>query len=113
MIQSTLSRLAESRAPLHLLQGATQLREHFTIELVDAGPDGLPRLGLTTKDTDGRRILIGVDPDTSYIRTLVMHELNGNVTSIGFADITANSDLPDTLFQCDMPSNVEVIEDLP
>lgn len=118
VIQATLSRLAESRAPLLLLQGATRLREHFDLEPVQHGDalenDGLQRLSLRSKGTTStRRIVIGVDPHTHYIRTLVMHEPNGNVTTIHFSNITANSNLPDSLFQCDMPADVEIIQDLP
>ncbi len=121
VIQATLSRLAESRAPLLLLQGATQLREHFELETVQPGdvPDNnnLQRLALLPKE-DGeihstRRIVIGVDSQTHYIRTVVMHEPNGNITTIHFSNITANSKLPDSLFQCDMPADVEIIQDLP
>ena len=118
VIQATLSRLAESRAPLLLLQGATRLREHFELEPVQPGDaldnDGLQRLSLRPKGaTSKRRIVIGVDPHTHYIRTVVMHEPNGNVTTIHFSNITANSNLPDSLFQCDMPTDVEIIQDLP
>ncbi len=121
VIQATLSRLAESRAPLLLLQGATRLREHFELEPVQHGDaldnDGLQRLGLRPKEDRGaeskRRIVIGVDSKNHYIQTLVMHEPNGNVTTIHFSNITANSNLPDSLFQCDMPADVEIIQDLP
>ena len=121
VIQATLSRLAESRAPLHLLQGATRLREHFELEAVQPGEvpgnDKLQRLGLRSKEDGGaeskRRIVIGVDSKIHYIRTLVMHEPNGNVTTIRFSNITANANLPDSLFQCDMPVDVEIIQDLP
>ena len=121
VIQATLSRLAESRAPLHLLQGATRLREHFELEPVQPGDaldnDGLQRLGLRPKGDGGteskRRIVIGVDSQNHYIRSLVMHEPNGNVTTIHFSNITVNLNLPDSLFQCDMPADVEIIQDLP
>lgn len=121
VIQATLSRLAESRASLHLLQGATRLREHFELETVQSGDapdnDRLQWLGLRPKEDGGtdskRRIVIGVDSQTHYIRTLVMREPNGNVTTIHFSNITANSKLPDSLFQCDMPADVEIIQDLP
>ena len=122
VIQSTLSQLSESRAPLHLLQGATRLREHFELELVTRdgrpGSGALQRLGLRPKGkepeaTSTRRIVIDIDPKTHYIQTLVMHEANGNMTTIHFSNITANSNLPDSLFQCDMPPDVEVIHGLP
>ncbi len=121
VIQATLSRLAESRAPLHLLQGATRLREHFELEQVEPGDaqdnDRLQWLGLRPKEDGGvesrRRIVIGVDSKNHYIRTVGMHELNGNVTTIHFSNITANSNLPDSLFHCDMPTDVEIIQDLP
>ena len=121
VIQATLSRLAESRAPLHLLQGATRLREHFELEPIQPGnapgDDTFHWLGLRPKGdertTAQRRIVIGVDAQTHYIRTLVMHEPNGNLTTIHFSNVTANSNLPNSLFQCDMPANVEIIQDLP
>ena len=121
VIQATLSRLAGSRTPLHLLQGATRLREHFELEPIERmeGPsdDGFQWLGLRPKEDGGveskRHIVIGVDSQTHYIRTVVMHEPNGNVTTIHFSNVTANSKLPDSLFQCDMPADVEIIQDLP
>ena len=121
VIQATLSRLAESRAPLHLLRGATRLREHFELEPVHGGDaigdDGLQRLGLRPKKDSGtgskRRIVIGVDSKNHYIRALVMHEANGNVTMIHLSNVTANSNLQDSLFRCEMPAGVEVIQGLP
>ncbi len=120
MIQSTLSQLEESRAPLHLLQGATQLREYFSLESVQwnvSSNGGLHLLSLRLKK-DGRvdserSIVIGVDRQNYYIQTLVMYEPNGNVTTIHFSNVKANSNLPDSLFQCEMPMDVEIIQDLP
>ena len=97
-----------------------RLREHFELELAhrDASSnDGLHLLGLRPKKggrVESRRsIVIGVDPQNYYIRTLVMYEPNGNVTTIHFSNVIANSNLQDSLFQCKMPADVEIIQDLP
>ena len=120
VMQTTLSHLAESRMPLQLLQGATRLSKHFDIKSVQRegrSGDGLVQLSLRPKgqgeDTLGRRIVVDVDPRSYYILGLVINEENGNITTVQFSNISINSGINDSVFECDMPEGVEIIQGLP
>ena len=110
-----LSKLADSQAPLHLLQGIGRLDSHY---LVTAAPDGakgnggLPLLSLTLLDggPDHPRIVVEVDPGSFFLRRVELHDVNGNVSTFTFSAIRPNTGLQDGLFAFTVPQDVEVVD---
>ncbi len=109
-----LSKLANSQAPLQLLQGIGRLDSHYH---VTAAPDGakghggLPLLSLTLPDgsSDHPRIVVEVDPGSYFLRRVELHDVNGNVSTFTFSAIRANTGLKNTLFEFTVPQDVEVV----
>lgn len=109
-----LSKLANSQAPLQLLQGIGRLDRHY---LITAAPDeargsgGLPLLSLTLRDggPDHPRLVVEVDPSSYFLRRVELHDVNGNVSTFTFSEIRANTGLKDNLFEFTVPQDVEVV----
>jgi len=109
-----LSKMANSQAPLQLLQGIGRLDRHY---LVTAAPDGakgsggLPLLSLTRPDDgpDHPRIVVEVDPVSHFLRRVELHDVNGNVSTFTFSAIQANTGLKNELFEFTVPQDVEVV----
>ncbi|TLY23521.1 MAG: outer membrane lipoprotein carrier protein LolA [Nitrospirae bacterium] len=110
-----LSKLADSQAPLHLLQGIGRLDSHY---LVATAPDGakgnggLPLLSLTLRDggPDHPRIVVEVDPGSFFLRRVELHDVNGNVSTFTFGAFRPNTGLQDRLFAFTVPQDVEVVD---
>lgn len=114
VLNGQLSRMANSQAPLQLLQGIGRLDEHYLVALAPDGArgnGGLPILSLTLPDggPDQPRIVIEVDAATHYLRRVELHDVNGNVSTFTFSALKANSGLRDDLFVFTVPKGVEVI----
>ena len=114
VLNGQLSKMANSQAPLQLLQGIGRLDEHY---LVSPTPDGargnggLPLLSLTLPEggPDQPRIVVEVDAATHFLRRVELHDVNGNVSTFVFSSIKANTGLKDELFMFTVPKGVEVI----
>ncbi|MEK6548517.1 MAG: outer membrane lipoprotein carrier protein LolA [Nitrospirota bacterium] len=114
VLNGQLSRMANSQAPLQLLQGIGRLDEHYLVALVPDGArgnGGLPILSLTLPDggPDQPRIVVEVDAATHYLRRVELHDVNGNVSTFTFSALKANTGLKDDLFVFTVPKGVEVI----
>lgn len=114
VLNGQLSRMANSQAPLQLLQGIGRLDEHYLVALTPDGArgnGGLPLLSLTLPDggPDQPRIVVEVDAATHYLRRVELHDVNGNVSTFTFSALKANSGLRDDLFVFTVPKGVEVI----
>lgn len=114
-----LTRMAASQAPLELLQGAAKLEESFTIAPAtgkERGVGGLRLLNLTPKGQDGdqarpvQRIVVEVFPKTYFIRTVWLHEVNGNVATFEFSSLKPNVGLGNDVFDFKAPPDVEVVK---
>jgi outer membrane lipoprotein carrier protein len=114
VLNGQLSKMANSQAPLQLLQGIGRLDEHYLVALTPDGAKGnggLPLLNLTLPEggPDQPRIVVEVDAATHFLRRVVLHDVNGNVSTFTFSAIKANTGLKDELFVFTVPQGVEVI----
>lgn len=114
VLNGQLSKMANSQAPLQLLQGIGRLDEHYLVSLTPDGArgnGGLPLLSLTLPDggPDQPRIVVEVDAATHYLRRVELHDVNGNVSTFTFSAVKANTGLKDDLFVFTVPQGVEVI----
>ncbi len=113
-----LTQMSASQAPLQLLQGIAKLEEEFDITPApgDArGAGGLPLVNLVPKGGDAQTvrpyqaIVLEVHPKTSYIKSLTLHELSGNVSTFEFSSVKANAGIDDAVFEFTVPPGVEVV----
>lgn len=114
-----LTKMAASQAPLELLQGAAKLEESFEVAPAsgkERGVGGVRLLSLTPKgaDTDPnrpvQRIVVEVFPKTYFIKTVWLHEANGNVAIFEFSALKPNTGLGNDLFEFKAPPDVEVVK---
>lgn len=114
VLTGQLTKMADSQAPLQLLQGAGRLDKHYAVA---ASPDGakgaggLPLLVLTPLEggTDQPRIVVEVDPASNFLRRIQLHDVNGGVSDFVFSKIRPNTGLKDDVFVFEVPKDVEVI----
>lgn len=113
-----LTRMAASQAPLELLQGAAKLEESFEVSPAtgkERGVGGLRLLSLAPKGHDAdparpvQRIVVEVFPKTYFIRTVWLHEANGNVAMFEFSSLKPNLGLGNEIFDFKAPADVEVV----
>jgi len=113
VLTGQLSKMADSQAPLQLLQGLGRLDKHYTVAAIPGGAKGsrLPLLSLIPVEggADQPRIVVEVDPDTYFLRRVELHDVNGSVSNFLFSKIQANTGLKDELFVFLVPKDVEVI----
>jgi outer membrane lipoprotein carrier protein len=114
-----LTQMAASKAPLELLQGAAKLEESFEVEPTpgkERGVGGIRRITLIpkTKEQEStrslQRIVVEVFPKTYFIRTVTLHEMNGNVATFEFSDLKPNVGLGNELFDFKAPPDVEIVK---
>ena len=114
VLTGQLSKMADSQAPLQLLQGAARLDKHYEVAAVPDGTKGsgrLPLLLLTPLQggPDQPHIVVEVDPENYFLRRVELHDVNGNVSNFIFSKIRANAGLKDELFRFSVPEDVEVV----
>ena len=122
IVKGSLTRMAATKAPLQLLQGAGRLEEHFKIEPTgkgETGAGGLPLLTLIPKQEGKQpsaspisRIVSEIQPKTYFIQTVRLHEVSGNVSIYRFEHFKANTGLDDDLFTLVPPEGVVVVDDV-
>jgi outer membrane lipoprotein carrier protein len=109
-----LSKMANSQAPLQLLQGIGRLDRHYLVTAAPhgaTGRGGLPLLNLTLRDggPDHPQIVVEVDPGSYFLRRVELHDVNGNVSTFTFSAILENTGINDMLFAFTVPQDVEVV----
>lgn len=113
-----LTQMSASQAPLQLLQGIAKLETEFDIAPVSGGArgaGGLPLVNLVPKGGEAetvrpyQQIVLEVHPKTSYIKSLTLHELSGNVSTFEFGEVKANLGIQDAVFEFTVPQGVEVV----
>ena len=113
-----LTYMAASQAPLQLLQGVAKLNEEFDIEPTankERGAGGIPLVSLTPKQGRAeperaiQKIVIEVQPNTYFLKTIALHEVSGNIATFEFSELKPNSGLKDDLFDFKTPADVEVV----
>jgi len=114
VLTGQLSKMADSQAPLRLLQGIGRLDAHYLVTPVSPGvrgDGGLPLLALTplAGGPDQPRIVVEVDAASHFLRRVELHDVNGNVSNFVFSKIRANTGLKDDVFVFAVPKDVEVI----
>ncbi len=121
ILKGNLTMMVATKAPLHLLQGAGKLTEHFEVQPTDngrTGEGGLPLLTLIPKrhgqagTPSVTRIVSEIQPETYFIRSLALHEISGNISTFRFSNIKANEGIDDTVFTLDPPAGVVIVEDV-
>jgi outer membrane lipoprotein carrier protein len=114
VLTGQLTKMADSQAPLQLLQGVGRLDKHYTVAPSPdgaKGSGGLPLLLLTPLDagTDKPRVVVEVDPESYFLRRVQLRDINGGVSDFVFSKIRANAGLKDEVFVFQVPKDVEVI----
>ncbi len=112
VMNGQLSKMANSQAPLQLLQGIGRLDDHYVVTAEGTkGIGGLPVLSLRLPEggPDEPRIVVEVDAATHYLRRVELHDVNGNVSTFVFSGVKANTGLKDDVFTFTVPKGVEVI----
>jgi outer membrane lipoprotein carrier protein len=112
VLTGQLSKMADSQAPLQLLQGAARLDKHYAVAAVQDGTKGrLPLLSLTPLKggPDQPRIIVEVDPASYFLRRVELHDVNGGISNIIFSNIRANTGIKDDFFVFSVPQDVEVV----
>jgi outer membrane lipoprotein carrier protein len=114
VLTGQLSKMADSQAPLQLLQGAARLDKHYAVAAAPDGAKGSGRLPLLTLTPlkggpDRPQIVVEVDPENYFLRRVELHDVNGNVSNFLFSKIHANTGLKDELFAFSVPEDVEVV----
>ncbi len=112
VLTGQLSKMADSQAPLQLLQGAARLDKHYAVTAVpEPTKRRVPLLSLTplSGGPDQPHIVVEVDPESYYLRRVELHDVNGGVSNIVFSNIRANSGLKDDFFVFSVPEDVEVV----
>ena len=119
VVKGSLSMMVATKAPLQLLQGIGRVTEHFSVHPTgngEVGEDGLPLLTLIPKtDRDSApssmtRIVADIQPETYFIRSLALHESNGNVSTFRFSNFKANTGLDEAVLTLDPPEGVVIVE---
>lgn len=114
VLTGQLSKMADSQAPLQLLQGIGRLDEHYIVTSAPSGAKGgggLPLLALAplAGGPDQPKIVIEVDPASHFLRRVELHDVSGNVSNFVFSKIRANGGLKDEVFAFTVPKDVEVV----
>lgn len=119
VVKGSLSMMVATKAPLQLLQGIGHVTEHFSVHPTgdgEVGEDGLPLLTLIPKtDRDSApssmtRIVADIQPETYFIRSLALHESNGNVSTFRFSNFKANTGLDEAVLTLNPPEGVVIVE---
>ncbi len=121
VLKGSLTMMVATKAPLQLLQGIGKLAEHFFVHPTGngaVGEGGLPLLTLIPKPFPDSvpssivKIVSEIQPDTYFIRSLSLHEGNGNVSTFRFSNFKANRGLDETVFILNLPEGVVIVEDV-
>jgi outer membrane lipoprotein carrier protein len=120
VLKGSLTMMVSTKAPVRLLQGVGKLAEHFSTEPTGdgkKGEGGLPLLTLIPKPMAGAppsslvKIVVEIQPQTSMIQALVLHEKNGNVSTFRFSGFKVDKGLDDTVVTLTPPEGVIIVED--
>jgi len=114
VLTGQLSKMADSQAPLQLLQGVGRLDQHYAVSASSdgaKGAGGLPILVLTPLEggPDQPRVAVEVDPESFLLRRVELRDINGGVSNFIFSKIRTNAGLKDDVFVFIVPKDVEVI----
>lgn len=121
VIRGSLTRMAATKGPLQLLQGAGKLEELFVIKPTNGkvyGAGGLPLLTLVPKKREEgsvspiTSIVAEIQPGTFFIRNVALHEANGNISKFHFSNLQANTGLSPRVFKLDLPKDVVIVDDV-
>ena len=121
VIRGSLTRMAATKAPLQLLQGAGKLGEHFSIMATgkgERGHGGLPLLTLIPKPQENggvspiTKIVSEIQPKTHFIERVSLYENSGNVSTFRFNNLSANNGLDANKFELSLPKDVVIVDDL-
>jgi len=121
--QVVLSRLAQendSQLPIHLLSWVAQLEQEFDIHpekeaASETELETASTLILIPKEGRGgpKKVTLEIDPKTSLIHKITLHEAEGNTATFTFSQIKTNHDLKDSWFVFTPPNDVEVVQPPP
>lgn len=121
VVRGSLTKLAATKAPLQLLQGAGKLEEHFLVKPADnnqRGEGGLPLLKLIPKQHDPRHpspvshLVSEIHPETYFIQAVSLYEVSGNVSTFRFTNVKSNKGLPAAVFKIKVPNDVVYVDDV-
>lgn len=113
VLTGVLSKMADSQAPLQLLQGIGRLDKHYLVTVAGEakGQGGLPLLALTPLEggPDQPQVVLELDPQSYLLHRVELHDINGGVSNFTFSKIRTNTGLKDDLFVFQVPEDVEVV----
>ncbi len=101
-----------NQLPLKILRGTGDMRDDFDIKEEARSLPKRPVLRLTPKQADGGYLTVTVAPhaEGALFKEIVLHEPNGNTSTLTFGAVKLNKKVSDDLFQFDVPAGTEVIE---
>lgn len=105
---------ADQTTPALFLSGRGNLVRDFTAATtaeLPGAPPGLLGLKLTPikADPEVQWLIVGVEPKSLQIRYLVAADLQGGRSTFVFSNLKENRNLPDKLFQFEIPRGVTVV----
>jgi outer membrane lipoprotein carrier protein len=114
VLTGQLSKMADTQAPLQVLQGIGRLDRHYLVAPASngkKGKGGLPLLVLTPLEggPDRAKVIVEVDPESYFLHRVELQDINGSVSNFTFSQIRANTGLKDELFVLHPPPDVEVV----
>ena len=100
-----------SSTPVSFLTGVGRLEDDFDASIAGRTEREV-RLALVPKKdaTEIGRLELTVDAESYDIRAAEIRDPLGNVTRLVFSDLRRNTQLPDSLFQFEVPAGVDVVE---
>jgi outer membrane lipoprotein carrier protein len=111
-----LARAFKSRTPTSFLAGMGNLTKDFNPSAAKGKFDDMEtrlyvQLDPKTKDPEltGSRLVIGINKKTFMVEKTIIEDKVGNVTTVTFSDVTADSSIPEDTFKFVVPRGVEVV----
>jgi outer membrane lipoprotein carrier protein len=118
VVKGNLTHMAASKAPLALLQGVGKLADEFDVMPTgegELGVGGLPLLTLIPRITEEgsstmKQIVLEIEPTTYLIKTIILYEISGNISTLRFTNINVNQGITSTLLKLEVPDDVVVVD---
>ena len=115
VILSQLPVNPRASTPALFLSGVGNLRRDFTVVLSEPlnanSPSLTLRLTPVVSSADYEFLILTLNADTYNIEVMARTDFQGGVSTYTFANLQENPGLSDTLFEFDVPQDVEVITD--
>lgn len=108
--KSDIKDIYSSNAPALFLAGNGKLLDIFNINIELTSGKEITSISLTPKEEHPglKELILEYDPHNYQITGCVIKDNMGNITKLRFTDIKINTDIPDNIFNINLPNNVEI-----